>query len=404
MTAFRLLQRREKVFGNLPNPPIDSILALAIAFRQDSRPQKIDLGIGVYKNTNGDTPVMRAVKAAEKRVWETEKSKAYIGLAGDVGFAGHIQNLVLGKDFDDSRARSIQTVGGGAAVRLLCEVLVEGGATTVWIPNPTWINHVPISEKTGLNVRRYTYLDPKTSTVDFDALCSDLSAAQSGDVVLLHACCHNPSGADLSVDQWKSLTELIAKKNLIPFVDIAYQGFGDGLDADAQGLRVLAAAVPELVISASCSKNFGVYRDRVGTAVVVGGNSADAEKAKAVLLAMGRVNYSFPANHGAATVAAIFEDEKLLADWREELETMRLRLTATRASLADALHDATGSNRFDFVSGHKGMFSLLGLPPGAVERLRDEHAIFMPPDGRTNIAAIKESDVQTVSKAIAEVL
>lgn len=392
------------MFNDFKSPPVDAILALSIAFRQDERADKIDLGIGVYKDARGATPVMRAIKEAERRVWDVEDSKAYLGLGGDEAFAGHIQDMVLGNVVDRSRLRSIQAVGGGAAVRLLCDLLAEGRPGAIWVPNPTWINHVPIAKAAGLSVREYSYLDHTSSTVAFDRMLAELSCAKAGDVVLLHGCCHNPTGADLTQDQWLLVTDLLVRNRLLPFIDIAYQGFGDGLEADVQGVRLLAAKVPELVMSTSCSKNFGVYRDRVGTAVILAEDTRGADRAKAVLLSKGRVNYSFPANHGAATVAAVFKDPALFADWRQELEGMRLRMVATRQALADELRRATNSSRFDFIRNHKGMFSLIGLDGTAIGRLREEHAIFMPPDGRLNIAAVKETDVDLISKAISTVL
>jgi aspartate aminotransferase len=393
------------VFEGYKAPPADSIVELMLAFRNDPRTDKKDLGIGAYKDSNGQTPVMRAIKAAEKKVWETETSKSYLGLAGDEQFCGHILDLVLGKDMSRERVRSIQTVGGGAAVRLLCDLLAAGDwRGSLWIPNPTWINHVPIATTAGLKVRDYTYLNLSTSEVDFQRMMDDLKRANRGDAILLHGCCHNPTGADLTPDQWQSLIELIQKLGLLPFVDVAYQGFGDGLLQDVQGLRLLAAGVPEMVLSTSCSKNFGVYRDRVGTAIVIANNGTAADKARAVLLAKGRVNYSFPPNHGAATVSTIFNDEALLQDWKSELESMRLRMVRNRVALADQLKRATNTERFNFIKRHKGMFSLVGLSTSQISRLRDEFAVFMPPDGRMNIAAVNEADLEVISNAVAAVI
>jgi aspartate/tyrosine/aromatic aminotransferase len=391
------------VFNSFAAPPVDAILALSQAFRADQRPGKTDLGIGVYKDSAGATPVMRAVKAAEKRVWQSEGSKAYLGLGGDETFAQAIDDLVLGAAVDRARVRSIQTVGGGAAVRLICDMLVEGGAKTIWVPSPTWLNHIPIARSAGLVVREYAYLDHVTSAIAFERMLQDLAQAEAGDVVLIHGCCHNPSGVDLEATQWTELASLLSKRGLLPFIDIAYQGFGDGLDQDAAGLRHIAAQLPEVAIATSCSKNFGVYRDRVGTAILLGQDAAGADRAKAVLLAKGRVNYSFPPNHGAATVATILNDPTLAADWREELESMRKRMVGTRAVFATALRQATNSDRFDFVSRQKGMFSLIGLEPAALQKLQSEHAIFMPPDGRMNVAALRETDVERVAAAIAAV-
>lgn len=393
------------MFESFGTPPADSILALAVAFRNDPRAGKIDLGIGVYKNDEGATPVMRSVKAAEKLVWEREPTKAYLGLGGDEAFCAAMVELVLGKSVPPERVRAAQTVGGGAAVRLLCETMAaDGRKGTLWVPDPTWINHVPIATAVGLEVRSYAYLDRQSSEVAFGRMAEDLKGARPGDAVLLHGCCHNPSGADLTEAQWQAVARLVAEKGLLPFVDIAYQGFGDGMEEDACGLRHLAAAVPEMLVAASCSKNFGVYRDRVGAAMLVARNAAEADRAKAVLLAKGRVNYSFPPHHGAATVAAILSDGALRDDWRKELEAMRRRMVANRERLADALARATGSGRFEFLRRHKGMFSLLGLSEAQIARLREEFAVFMPPDGRMNLAALRAGDVEAVSGAIAAAL
>ncbi len=392
------------MFTNFQNPPADAILELAIAFRKDTRPNKIDLGIGVYKDQTGATPVMRAVKEAEKRVWETENSKAYLGLGGDEVFARSVQELVVGDAVDAARVRSIQTVGGGAAVRLLADLVAEGKSGAIWIPNPTWINHGPIGRAAGMEVRQYTYLDTASNSVAFDQMADELSKVAAGEVVVLHGCCHNPTGADLTLDQWKEVAAIIRRNRAIPFVDIAYQGFGDGLDADATGLRIVAAEVPEMVISASCSKNFGVYRDRVGAALLVGEDAVSVDRAKGILLSKGRVNYSFPANHGAATIATIFNDPALLADWKSELEGMRQRMLNIRIALSAGLAKATGTSRFDFIKANKGMFSLLGVGAPAVDRLREDYAIFLPPDGRMNIAAVKEAEIDYLANAFAKVI
>ncbi len=393
------------MFDRYQSPPPDVILELMQAYRADPRSNKIDLGIGVYKDATGQTPVMRAVKAAELRYVEAEASKAYLGLGGDDRFVDLIRQLVLGDSVPADRIRGIQTVGGGAAVRLLCDMLARNDAAgTIWVPSPTWINHVPIARAAGLRVRHYAYFDPATGQVAFDRMMADLAQAASNDIVLLHGCCHNPTGADLSLAQWDELGDLILARKLLPFVDMAYQGFGDGLEADVAGVRALASRVPEMVVSTSCSKNFGVYRDRVGTAMILGETAATAEKAKAVLLSAGRVNYSFPPNHGAALIALLLSDPSLSTDWKAELEGMRARLIGNRKALSDSLRAATNSDRFDFITGHKGMFSLLGLSADQILLLRKDAAIFIPPDGRVNIAAVNEADLGVIGSSIAAVI
>lgn len=393
------------MFETYQAPPPDVILDLMQAFRADPRRTKIDLGIGVYKNAQGQTPVMQAVKVAEQRYVENETSKSYLGLAGDEGFVDLIRQLVLGEAVAKDRIRGIQTVGGGAAVRLLCDMLARNESVgEIWIPSPTWINHVPIAKAAGLKVRSYTYYDANAGAVDFNRMMADLGQAAAHDIVLLHGCCHNPTGADLSLDQWSDLGDLILARGLLPFVDVAYQGFGEGLDADVAGMRSLAARVPEMVISTSCSKNFGVYRDRVGTAMVIAATGASADKARAVLLSAGRVNYSFPPNHGAAMIALLLSDPVLTADWKAELDGMRARLLGNRAALSQTLRLATNSDRFDFITTHRGMFSLLGLQADQILQLRKDAAIFIPPDGRVNIAAVNESDLQTIGNGIAALI
>ncbi|MFE3838786.1 aromatic amino acid transaminase [Pseudogemmobacter sonorensis] len=393
------------MFERYQSPPPDVIVELMQAYRADPRPGKIDLGIGVYKNDQGQTPVMRAVKQAEQCYIGIEASKAYLGLGGDGQFVDLIADLVLGEAAKSGNLAGIQTVGGGAAVRLLADMLARNdGMGEIWIPSPTWINHLPIARAAGLKVREYNYYDPDTGTVAFERMIADLSAAKAGDVVLLHGCCHNPTGADLSPQQWADLGALILSRGLLPFVDMAYQGFGDGLEADAAGIRKLATMVPEMVISVSCSKNFGVYRDRAGAALILSENAEGTAKAKAVLLAAGRVNYSFPPNHAAASIALLLSDPALTDDWKAELDEMRVRLQNNRRILAEALRAATNSDRFDCITGHKGMFSLLGLGLDRVLRLREEAAIFMPPDGRMNIAAINVGQLDVIAGGIAAVL
>lgn len=389
---------------NYTSPEPDVILQLMQLYRADQRPEKIDLGIGVYKNSSGETPIMEAVKEAERRYQEQEETKAYVGLAGDGTFVERIRDLVLGDAVPEEWVTGIQTVGGGAAVRLLADMLVSNKACgDIWLPTPTWINHEPIAVVAGFKVRKYTYFDPTTGGVDFDRMMDDLSRAKANDVVLLHGCCHNPTGADLTLAQWQSLGELVSNRGLLPFIDIAYQGFGDGLEEDAAGLRHLARMVPEMVISTSCSKNFGVYRDRVGTAMIIG-ESADAiGKAREVLLSAGRVNYSFPPHHGAATVSLLLSDDQLRGSWMSELNAMRARIVGNRQALAKALRQETNSDRFDFLTSHKGMFSLLGLSREQILELRNDAAIFMPPDGRMNVAAINEKDLEQIARGIAAV-
>jgi aromatic-amino-acid transaminase len=388
----------------LQTPPPDRILALSVAFRADPRPHKLDLGVGVYKDEAGETVILRAVKEAERRLLEGQRTKTYVGLAGDEGFNAAMIDLIFGADGPKDRLRAVQAPGGGGAIRMLAELIAraERGAR-VWLSEPTWPNHPAILRQVGLAFTTYPYFDPVTKGVDFDAMRGALAAAGPGDVVLLHGCCHNPTGADLAPDQWREIAALAVDRGFTPFVDMAYQGFGDGLDADAAGARILAAAVPEMLVGASCSKNFAVYRERVGCAIVLGATPAAADVAKENLKLLARVNFSMPPDHGAAAVRAILADPALAADWRAELEAMRRRMIDLRLGLAESLRARTNSDRFDFVARHRGMFSLLGIDEAQVARLREEHAIYMVADSRINVAGLNRAAIATLTEALAAV-
>jgi aromatic-amino-acid transaminase len=392
------------MFESLQIPPPDKILALSTAFRADPRPGKIDLGVGVYKDEAGETVILRAVREAERRLYETQRTKTYVGMAGDEAFNAAMIALALGPDAPADRVRAVQAPGGGGALRMLAELIAraERGAT-VWLSEPTWPNHQAILRQVGLSFSTYPYFDPATKGVDFEAMRAALAATGPGDVVLLHGCCHNPTGANLTPEQWAEVARLAVDRGFTPFVDMAYQGFGDGLDADAAGVRLLAAAVPEMLIAVSCSKNFAVYRDRVGAAIVLGATAAEADAAKENLKLLARVNFSMPPDHGAAAVRIILTDPALRADWAAELEAMRLRMLELRTGLAEALRARTNSDRFDFVARHRGMFSLLGVTEAQVARLRDDHAIYMVSDSRINVAGLNRANIATLAEALAAV-
>ncbi len=393
------------MFETLKAAPGDKILALMSAYRADPRTDKLDLGVGVYKDRTGATPVMRAVREAEKRLLAEQKTKTYLGLAGDTQFNAAMAKLVFGEAADFSRIRAAQAPGGSGALRLVAELLkrAKPGAT-VWVSDPTWPNHIPMMREAGLQTRDYPYFDAATGAVRFEAMREALAGAAAGDVVLLHGCCHNPTGANLDAAQWRALADLAVERGLLPFVDIAYQGFGEGLDADAEGLRILAARVPELVVAASCSKNFAVYRDRVGAAMVMGRTGAEADVALSQMLSAGRTLYSMPPDHGAAAVRLVLEDAALRADWQAELEEMRQRMFGLRVAFTEALRRQSNSDRFDFIAGHRGMFSRLGLSEAEVERLRAEHGVYMVADSRINVAGLPEAGLDRLAKAIVSVL
>ncbi|MDZ4395822.1 amino acid aminotransferase, partial [Cypionkella sp.] len=358
------------------NPqPQDKILQLIQMYKDDPRADKIDLGVGVYKDATGLTPVMRAVKAAEKQLWETEKTKTYTGLAGEPAYNVAMVKMILGDGYTD-RAASVATPGGTGAIRQALELIkLASPNATVWLSNPTWPNHPSIIKYLGMKMAEYRYFDAETRGIDFAGLMADLKGVQAGDAVLLHGCCHNPTGANLNADQWAEVAKLLLAKGAIPFVDLAYQGFGDGLEADAAATRMIANTFPEVLIAASCSKNFGIYRERTGILIALG-DPARKTVTQGNLAFLNRQNYSFPPDHGARLVTMILEDDALRADWKAELEEVRLNMLTLRQSLADELRRATNSDRFDFVASHRGMFSRLGLTEAQVNTLRDQHGIY----------------------------
>ena len=393
------------MFETLQPAAPDKILALIGMFRDDPRPGKVDLGVGVYKDPQGRTPVMRAVRAAEQRVYDEQTSKAYLGLAGDAAFNAAMIRLTFGEAADLSRLRAAQAPGGSGALRLIAELLRRSRPdATVWVSDPTWPNHVPIITAAGLKTTTYPYFDAATGTVRFEEMLRVLRGARHGDIVLLHGCCHNPTGANLDEAQWSELGDLLVEHGLFPFVDIAYQGFGDGLDADAAGLRVLAEKVPELAAASSCSKNFSVYRDRVGAAILLGATPGEADIALSQILSVARGMYSMPPDHGAATVRVILSDAELRADWESELDEIRARMIRLREGFAEALRRRSNSDRFDFVAHHRGMFSRLGLTVDQVHRLRQEHGVYMVDDSRINVAGLPEDGLDDLAKAVVSVL
>lgn len=387
---------------NLKPQPADKILELMQLYRDDPRETKIDLGVGVYKNAKGETPVMRAIKAAEKQLWETETTKSYTGLAGDPAFATAMRKLVLNDAVDGARVAAAATPGGTGAVRQALELIrLASPDARVWVSNPTWPNHLSIIRFLGMPMTEYPYFDDATCTVDFDAMMDGLKGVRAGDAVLLHACCHNPTGANLTLDQWRVVTEFLAKTGAVPLVDIAYQGFGDGLEADAAGLRHLAAALPETIIAASCSKNFGVYRERTGILMAISDQASGTAVTQGNLNFLNRQNFSFPPDHGARLVTMVLGDDTLRADWMDELESVRQNMLGLRKQLAEELRQRTNSARFDFIAQHRGMFSRIGATPEQVQKMRDDFGIYMVGDSRMNIAGLNSASVPVLAQAIA---
>ncbi|HEX5079329.1 MAG TPA: amino acid aminotransferase [Geminicoccaceae bacterium] len=392
------------MFETVETPSPDAIYAVMAAVRADPRPGKIDLSIGVYHDRARRTPIMRAVREAERRLIETEQSKSYLELAGHDLFKAGMTTLAFG-DAAHDRLRAAQTPGGTGAVRVLAELIRRARPdASIWLSSPTWPNHPAIMRAAGLEIHNYPYFDAATNEVRSDAMLDALGRAGPGDVVLLHGCCHNPTGAELAAEHWEAIAELALKRGFLPFVDFAYQGFGDGVEEDAFGLRLLAAKVPEMVVAASCSKNFGLYRDRVGCAFVLGASPERADVMLGQLLSVARANYSSPPAHGAAIVGSILADPALRAEWRAELDDMRAHMLGLRRMLAASLRTRTNGDRFDFLARHRGMFSLLGASPEQVARLRDEHAVYLVGAGRINIAGLPEAEVDRFADALVAVL
>ncbi|MBQ0750490.1 MAG: aspartate/tyrosine/aromatic aminotransferase [Roseovarius sp.] len=392
------------MFDALKEKPADKILALGQAFREDPRETKIDLGVGVYKTPEGVTPVMRAVKAAEKQLWETETTKAYTGLAGDPAFADVMILLILGDAVTRDQVSAIATPGGTGAVRQAFDLIkMATPGARVFVSDPTWPNHLSILAHMGIEVVMYRYFDPETVGVDFTGMMADLDGLRAGDVVLLHGCCHNPTGANLNMTEWRAVVDLLNARGALPMIDIAYQGFGDGLEADAAAVRFVAENCPEMLIAASCSKNFGIYRERTGILMAVAQDRALQKVTQGNLAYLNRQNYSFPPDHGARLVTMVLTDPALRADWQSELEEVRLGMLKLRESLAAELQRISGSDRFGFIAQHRGMFSRLGATPEQVERLRADHGIYMIGDSRINIAGLNAKTVPILAKAMIEV-
>ena len=389
------------MFETLTAQPADKILALMQLYRQDPRPEKIDLGVGVYKNADGVTPVMRAIKTAEQQLWQQETTKSYVGLVGDPAFSDVMIDLVLGAAVPRAAVAAAAMPGGTGAVRQAFEMVqMANPDVRVFVSDPTWPNHLSILRHLSIETVPYRYFDSTTRSVDFDAMCADLEQAKAGDIVLLHGCCHNPTGANLNAAQWQQVVELLQKTGATPMIDIAYQGFGDGLEQDAAATRLLASALPECLIAASCSKNFGIYRERTGVLMVVSHDQSAQALNQGTLAYLNRQNFSFPPDHGARLVTMVLSDADLRADWQAELEEVRLSMLGLRQQLADELRALSGSDRFGFLAEHRGMFSRLGTTPDKVDALREKHAVYMVGDSRLNIAGLNSATIPVLAKAI----
>jgi aspartate aminotransferase len=393
------------LFQQLKRLSPDAILGVMARYRADSSASKVDLGVGVYRDLSGNTPVLACVRRAEQAVLAGQTTKSYVAAAGREEFNSAVEEMVLGSSHHarrDRRVRTVQTPGGCGALRVGAELIrAAAPAAAVHVSDPTWGNHTPLLGSSGLRLERYPYYEAAAHRLRFDAMLEHLDRAAEGDVILIHACCHNPTGADLEPAQWQQLAELLTRRRLVPFLDLAYLGFAVDLDADAAAVRLVVEQVPEALVAVSFSKNLGLYRERVGALIAIGENETRADAIVSHVLQIARSIYSMPPDHGAAIAAHIFANRTLKAEWIEELAVMRNRIADMRDLLARQLHRAIGDGTFDFIRTQRGMFSLLGVSVQAVERLRDQHHIYMTPDSRMNLAGIMPHNASYVADAIA---
>ena len=398
------------MFENLKLQSEDKIMALMSLYKADERKEKIDLGVGVYKNNKGQTPIMDAVQKASRILNNTQKTKSYVGLSGNLGFIDNISQLVLADAVPKNQIIGAQAPGGtGAFHQLLLLIRSMEKDKRVWISSPSWPNHAAILNHLGIQFNNYNYFDYDTCEVNFSRMMSDLQKISSGDVLLLHGCCHNPTGANLSLENWTELTQFCEKKNILPLIDLAYQGFGDGINDDVKGVQYMASNLPEVCIGISCSKNFGLYRERVGAALMVVSDKKIHKLVEENLKSFNRVTFSFPPDYGASLVEIIlggnnFQNKELIHLWEKELNSMRNGMLELRKLLSDSLRRSTNSTRFDFIERHRGMFSLMGLSVDQVARLRTEFGIYMVGDSRINIAGLNRDQIDYFSSSIASVI
>jgi aromatic-amino-acid transaminase len=392
-------QAKVRGLADLPEVQSDSLLALIALCDADPRPEKIDVGVGVFRDGEGHTPILKVIKDAEAILQQTQETKAYLGSAGDKRFPELLRPILLGEHAGDERIRGLQTPGGCGALRLGFEVIATANPDArVLVGVPTWPNHPPIIRSVGLRMVEYPYYERDSGRIAFDAMLAALNEAQAGDVVLLHGCCHNPTGADLDDDQWVEVTRVIAERGLLPFVDIAYQGFGRGLDEDARGLRGLLAACDEVIVAQSCDKNFSVYRDRVGSLFIKTGSKDATDRAFAHVFQRAREMWSMPPDHGAAAVRIVLDTPELATRWHAELAAMRDRINAMRQRIASA------DPRLAFIGKQFGMFSMLPLSRDQVLKLRTDHAIYMADSGRFNIVGLSDDQVERFTAAVVDAL
>ena len=396
------------MFQSVEQAPPDPILGLTEAFKADASPNKINLGVGVYKDADGNTPVLACVKEAEKRLLSSENTKNYLPMNGPAEYGAVVQELLFGAGHDiitQKRAQTAQTPGGTGGLRVAADYVARSGCgATLWMSDPTWANHPQIFAAAGVPTKTYPYFDAKTNTLDIDAMLDGLKKIPAGDVVLLHACCHNPTGVDPTVEQWEQIADVLNERGIVPLVDFAYQGLGSGLDEDAAGLRTLVGKLREVFIASSFSKNFGLYNERVGAMTVVA-DTADAASAvmSHVKLCI-RTNYSNPPAHGGQAVTTVLQDAKLRKQWTEEVTTMRNRINGMRKLFVETLKAKGAPGDFSFITKQRGMFSFSGLTKDQVQTLRDNHAIYIVGSGRINVAGMTEANMDALCEAIAGAL
>ncbi len=392
------------MFESLPPAQQDPILSLSQAFKIDDREQKLDLGIGVYRDDTGVTPIMQAVKLAADKVLKTEKTLAYVGLAGNEAYNQAMIDLVMPESLSPERISAVQTPGASGALRILADLLVAAKPeATVWLSTPSYVNHQPIMQAAGLKVDFYPYFAPQTKMVDEAAFLDKVAELRQSDILLLHGCCHNPTGADLSPEAWEQVAQLATENGFTPFIDLAYHGFGDGLEADIFGIRQLAEKVPEMLLAVSNSKNFGLYRERTGVAILLGENAESVDKARGKFFELARRSYTMPPDWGATLVAEILGSSDLTATWRTELESMQSRMLNLREQLVAELKNKSGGQRFDYLLAHKGMFSLTGLSDDQIQQLKSEFGIYIVKGGRINIAGLNASQIPYLADALIKV-
>lgn len=396
------------MFNSLDVAPPDPILGLSEAFAKDPNPRKINLSVGVYQDETGVTPILASVKQAEKRLAEEEKSKSYLPISGSPKYAGHVQQLLFGDEHEvitSGRIATVHTPGGTGALRVAGDFLKECyPESAIWCSSPTWANHPSIFAASGRAVHSYPYLDADRNALDFSAMLAAVSQMPPGDVILLHGCCHNPSGIDPTIEQWSELGERLAERGILPLVDFAYQGFAEGLLEDAMGLQAICRECPEVIIASSFSKNFGLYRERVGALTVVTEQSSSATAVMSHLKRVIRSNYSNPPAHGGAVVETILGDAKLRSVWEGEVTAMRTRINGTRKQFVEQMKQVAPQRDFSFIERQRGMFSFSGLNPEQVNRLRDEYAIYIVGSGRINVAGMTPKNLEPLCQAIAAVL